>query len=206
MKAKIVSLDNKSSSDITLNKDVFGLEVRKDILARVVNWQLAKKQAGTHNTKERGDITGTTKKPFRQKGTGNARQGSLKGPHQRGGGVAHGPEPRSHAYKLPKKIRQLGLKTALSLKLSEGKLQVLDSAKVKSPKTKDLGDKISKLGLSSALFIDGNEVDGNFKKAANNLKGIDILPEKGANVYDILKHDNLVLTVDAVKKLEERLG
>ncbi len=205
MKVNVVSLDNKKASDLELNKDIFGVELRKDVLQRVVEWQRAKQQSGLHATKERGDVTGSTRKPFAQKGTGNARQGDKKAPHHRSGGVAHGPRVHSHAHTLTKKFRKLGLKTALSLKVSEGKLQIIDGLKLKDAKTKDLSGKLNKLGLSNALFVDV-AVDENFKNAASNIKHIDILPEIGANVYDILKHDNLVLTVDAVKKLEERLA
>lgn len=206
MKVNVISLDSKKAEDITLNKNVFGLEVRKDVLQRVVEWQRANVQAGTHKTKERGEIQGTTKKPFRQKGTGNARQGSLKGPHQRSGGVAHGPRVRSHSYKLTKKFRQLGLKTALSLKASENKLHILSTTSITDPKTKALAASLSKAGITNALVIDGQQVNEIFAKAARNIKRIDVLPQQGANVYDILNHENLVLTVDAVKQLEERLA
>ena len=168
--------------------------------------QRARKQSGTHKVKERGEVHGTTKKPFAQKGTGNARQGSLKGPHQRGGGVAHGPRARDHAIKLPKKVRQIGLRSALSLKAAEGKLIILKDAKLKDAKTKILSGHLEKMNICSALLIDGDAVDGNFKSAAANIKNVDVLPQIGANVFDILKHDNLILTVDAVKKLEERLA
>lgn len=205
MKAKVISFSKNAASDIDLNESVFGVEMRKDILHRAVEWQRARKQSGMHKVKERGEITGTTKKPFAQKGTGHARQGSLKGPHQTGGGVAHGPRVRSHAYKMPKKVRALALKVALSAKLKEGKLFVIDSAKLKNKKTKELKDNLKKLKLSSTLFID-SVVDENFKKAAGNLTGVCILPDMGANVYDILRYESLVLSVDAVKKLEERLA
>ncbi len=205
MKVKTISLGKAAAKDIELKDDIFKLPVRADILQRVVEWQRARKQAGTHFTKSRGDIVGGAKKPFRQKGTGNARQGSKRAPHMRGGAVAHGPKNRSHAYDLPKKVRKLGLKTALSAKAADGKLQILDSAKLKAPKTGELAQNLNKLGIASALIID-NEVDENFRKAANNIKNIDILPHVGANVYDILRHDNLILTVDAVKHLEERLA
>jgi large subunit ribosomal protein L4 len=205
MKVNVVSLDNKKGAEVELNDALFGLELRKDVLHRVVEWQRAKRQSGTHKVLERGEVHGTTKKPFAQKGTGNARQGSLKGPHQRGGGNAHGPRVRSHAYSLTKKFRQLGLRTALSLKAAEGKLHIVETASLKEAKTKDLSAKLDKLGLDNALFIDA-AVDVNFLKAANNIKHIDILPQIGANVYDILKHDSLVLTVDALKLLEERLA
>ena len=206
MKVKVISFSKGTASDVNLKENVFGLPLRKDILQRVVEWQRAKKQAGNHKVKERGEIIGSTKKPFNQKGTGNARQGDKKSPHMVGGGVAHGPRVRAHAYDLPKKVRALGLKTALSAKLAEGKLYVIDSAKLKTAKTKELSDALNKLKLSSVLFIDTPSVDENLKNAAGNLKGTDVLPEIGANVYDILKHENVVLSVDAAKKLEERLS
>lgn len=205
MKVNIISLDNKKGAELTLNKDIFGLELRKDILQRVVEYQRAKKQAGTHSTLERGQVHGTTKKPFAQKGTGNARQGSLKGPHQRGGGVAHGPRVRSHAYNLTKKFRKLGLKIALSKKVADGKLVILEDINLKVSKTKELSAKLTKLGLTNALIID-SQIDDGFKNAAANIKHIDVLPQIGTNVYSILKRDSLVLTVDALKALEERLA
>lgn len=206
MKVKAFTIDGKASGEATLNKDIFGAEVRKDILTRVVNWQRAKKQAGTHKTKGISEISGTGKKPFKQKGTGNARQGSLRSAQMRGGATIFGPVVRSHATKLPKKVRTLGLKSALSAKAAEGNLVILKDAKLKSAKTKDFAKSVEKFGWKSALIIDGEAVDENLKKAASNLVKIDALPAIGANVYDILNHENLALTEDAVKKLEERLG
>lgn len=206
MKIQVTTLDAKKDSELELSAAVFGADVRKDILHRVVNWQLAKRHAGTHSTKTRSEVIGTTKKPFKQKGTGNARQGSLKGPHMVGGGRAHGPRPHSHATELPKKIRQLGMRAALSLKASEGKLLVIKDAKLPSGKTKDLQKSLTALGIKSALIVDGAAVDAAFKRAVQNLIYIDVLPQVGANVYDILRHDALVLTVDAVKALEARLA
>jgi large subunit ribosomal protein L4 len=171
----------------------------------MVNWQLAKRQAGTHKTKQRAEIKGSTAKPFNQKGTGRARQGDKKAPHMRGGGVAFGPVVRSHALSMPRKVRQLALRTALSSKQADGKLIVLSEAKAKSGKTSDLAKQVKKLGWDSVLIIDGTEVDQNFGLAARNIKGIDVLPQQGANVYDILRRDTLVLTKDAVEKLVERL-
>lgn len=205
MKAKIVSLDNKASGDIELDSAVFGLPVRADLLQRVVEWQRAKARAGTHKTKGISDISGTTKKPYRQKGTGNARQGSLRSPQYRGGAVIFGPVVRSHEYDLPKKVRKLGLKTALSAKQADGKLFILVDASVKEAKTKDLVAKFAALGFTAPLIIDGEAVNENFAKAARNIKGVDVLPQIGANVYDILRHSELVLTQDAVKLLEARL-
>lgn len=205
MKCNVISLDNKKVGDIDLDETVFGLQVRRDILARVVNWQLAKRRAGTHKTKIRKEVRGTSAKPFRQKGSGRARQGTAHAPQHRGGGVAFGPLPRSHAFKLPKKVRRLGLKTALSAKQAEGKLVVLDSAKVKKPKTGELAKRLAKLGWTRTLIIDGAEVDAGFARAAANIVGLNVLPSQGANVYDILRSDTLVLTRDAIDRLVERL-
>lgn len=205
MKVKIISFDKKSEDSIELNDEIFGLPMRKDILQRVVRWQLAKKQQGTHQTRTIDMISGTTKKPFKQKGTGNARQGSLRSPHMRKGAVVFGPVTRSHAYNLPKAIRKLGLKTALSAKLAEGKLHIIDKLELGSAKSKELKDSLKKIGISSVLFVDGEKIDGNLSKAANSMYKVDVLPQIGANVYDILNHEDLVLSVDAVKKLEERL-
>lgn len=206
MKVKVQTLAKKAAGDIELNDAVFGLEVRKDVLHRAVNWQLAKRQAGTHKTKQRSEITATTAKPFRQKGTGRARQGSVKVPQMRGGGVAFGPQVRSHATKLPKKFRQLALKTALSAKQKEGKLTVVDALEMKDAKTKAASKSLNDLGLNTALFIDGDDINMNFALALRNLHGYDVLPQQGANVYDILSHEHLVLSKAAVAKLEERLA
>ncbi|MGO8868827.1 MAG: 50S ribosomal protein L4 [Alphaproteobacteria bacterium] len=205
MKTPVIDLDNKSVGELELDEGVFGVVPRKDILARVVNWQLAKRRSGTHKTKGISEISGTTKKPYRQKGTGHARQGSLRSPQFRGGAVIFGPVVRSHAFDLQKKVRKLGLKMALSAKLSEGKLAVLDMAKLKEPKTRLLAGKLDKLGWGSVLIIDGPELDEGFARAARNIPGVDVLPQQGANVYDILRRDTLVLTKAAVEKLQERL-
>jgi large subunit ribosomal protein L4 len=204
MRATVRNLDNQEVGDIELAEEVFGLPVRGDILARVVNWQLAKRRAGTHKTKGISDISGTTKKPYKQKGTGRARQGSLRSPQFRGGAVIFGPVVRSHEFGLQKKVRRLGLKTALSAKQAEGKLIVIDAARVEEAKTKVLRARFDALGWDSVLIIDGNLDDG-FARAARNLPKVDVLPEKGANVYDILRRDTLVLTRDAVQQLEARL-
>jgi large subunit ribosomal protein L4 len=206
IKLKAIDLDNKAAGDVSLNDAVFGLEIRKDILARMVEWQLAKRRAGTHKVKTIGDIRGTTAKPWRQKGLGRARAGSLRATQFRGGATVFGPVVRSHAKALPKKVRALALKTALSAKASDGKLVILDAAMIKDAKTKDLAKKVAKLGWNSALIIDGAEIDQNFVRAARNLPGIDVLPQQGANVYDILRRDTLVLTKEAVKALEARLA
>ena len=205
MKLDVISLENKKAGSVDLDDAVFGLEVRSDLLARAVNWQLAKRRQGSHAVKGRTDVSGGGKKPFRQKGTGSARQGTSRAPQHRGGGVVFGPTPRSYEHKLPKKVRKLALKTALSAKQAEGKLVVVDTAELKAPKTADLNKKLAALGWGSALVIDGAEVNKNFALAAGNIVGIDVLPSQGANVYDILRHDTLVLTQDAVTKLQERL-
>ena len=205
MRCDVISLDNKTVGKIDLDESVFGVPVRADILARAVNWQLAKRRAGTRKTKTHGEVSGSNRKPFRQKGTGRARQGTARAPQHRGGGVVFGPVVRSHAHGLPKRVRRLALKTALSAKQADGKLVVLDSAKLKKPKTADLAKRMEKLGWTSVLVIDGAEVDGNFARAAANIVGLDVLPSPGANVYDILRSDTLVLTRDAVGKLVERL-
>jgi large subunit ribosomal protein L4 len=205
MKLKIRNLDNKEIGDIDLADEVFGLPVRADILARVVNWQLAKRRAGTHKAKGISDISGTTKKPYKQKGTGRARQGSLRSPQFRGGARIFGPVVRSHEFSLQKKVRKLGLKTALSAKQAAGKLVIIDTAKVKAPKTKELRQRLEKLGWGSVLIIDGAAVDTEFARAARNLPLVDLLPSVGANVYDIMRRDTLVLTREAVEQLEARL-
>jgi len=204
MKLTVKSLDNTEVGDIDLADDVFGLPVRGDILARVVNWQLAKRRAGTHKTKGISDISGTTAKPYKQKGTGRARQGSRRSPQFRGGATIFGPVVRSHEFGLQKKVRKLGLKTALSAKQAEGKLVVIDQASLAEAKTKALRSRFETLGWESVLIIDG-AVDEGFAKAARNLPKVDVLPSQGANVYDILRRDTLVLTRAAVEQLEARL-
>jgi large subunit ribosomal protein L4 len=204
MKLTVRNLDNQEVGDIELAEEVFGLPVRRDILARVVNWQLAKRRSGTHKTKGISDISGTTKKPYKQKGTGRARQGSLRSPQFRGGAVIFGPVVRSHEFDLQKKVRRLGLKTALSAKQAEGKLVVVDEARLDEAKTKALRARFDALGWASVLIIDG-ALDESFARAARNLPKVDVLPEQGANVYDILRRDTLVLTCAAVQQLEARL-
>ncbi len=205
MKLGVTTLDNTAAGDIDLADEIFGLPVRKDILARMVNWQLAKRRAGTHKAKQVGDVQGTTKKPWKQKGTGRARQGSLRSAQFRGGGIIFGPVVRSHEFSLQKKVRRLALKTALSAKQAEGKLVVLDIAKVADAKTKALAARFKTLGWASVLIIDGPDLDQNFARAARNLPAVDVLPQQGANVYDILRRDTLVLTRAAVEHLEARL-
>jgi len=209
MKLKITDIDSKAHGEIDLAdevfKDIFGRPVRRDILARCVNWQLAKRRSGNHKTKEIGDISGTTKKPYSQKGTGNARQGSLRSPQFRGGATIFGPVVRSHAHDLTKKVRKLALKTALSAKQKDGKLIVWNGTAGATGKTKDLTAKLKTLGLKSVLVIDGPAVDEKFALAARNIPNVDVLPQQGANVYDILRRDTLVLTKAAVEHLVERL-
>jgi large subunit ribosomal protein L4 len=205
MKLTVQTLDNEQVGDIELADEVFGLPVRRDILARVVNWQLAKRRAGTHKTKGISEIQGTTRKPYKQKGTGRARQGSLRSPQFRGGARIFGPVVRSHAFDLQKKVRRLGLKTALSAKQSEGKLSVIEAARIAEPKTKALRTRLAALGWDSVLIIDGPTVDEALARAARNLPRVDLLPQQGANVYDILRRDRLVLTREAVRHLEARL-
>src|SRR5437016_7131203 len=205
MKLTVRNLDNQEVGDIELAEEVFGVPLRRDILARVVNWQLAKRRTGTHKTKGISEISGTTRKPYKQKGTGRARQGSLRSPQFRGGAVIFGPVVRSHEFDLQKKVRRLGLKTALSAKQAEGKLVVIDAAKCDEAKTKALRARLNAFGWESVLIIDGSAVDEGFARAARNLPKVDVLPQQGANVYDILRRDTLVLTREAVRHLEERL-
>ncbi|MBV1836921.1 50S ribosomal protein L4 [Acetobacter estunensis] len=204
MELDIKTLDNGSAGQATLPDEIFATEPRADIMARVVHWQLAKRRAGTHKVKGMAEVSGTTKKPYRQKGTGSARQGSLRAPQYRTGGVVHGPVVRDHGYDLPKKVRRLGLISALSQKAKEGKLIVLDAANGVT-KTAELATKLKALGWSSALIVDG-VVDEGFVRAARNLPKIDVLPTIGANVYDILNHDVLAITRAGVEGLKERLA
>jgi large subunit ribosomal protein L4 len=204
MQIDIKTLDNGSAGSADLPDEIFAVTPRTDIMARVVHWQLAKRRAGTHKVKGMGEVSGTTKKPYKQKGTGNARQGSLRSPQFRTGGVVHGPVVRDHGYDLPKKVRRLGLISALSQKQAEGKLVVIDAA-TSSAKTKDLAAKLKLLGWTSTLFID-RTVDGDFARASANIHRVDVLPAVGANVYDILQHDLLVLTTAAIDGLKERLA
>ncbi len=204
MQIDIRTLDNGSAGTAELPDEIFAQAPRADIMARVVHWQLAKRRAGTHSTKGMGEVSGTTKKPYKQKGTGNARQGSLRAPQFRTGGRVHGPVVRNHGYDLPKKVRRLGLISALSQKQAEGKLVVLDAA-TSGVKTKELAAKLKVLGWGSVLVVD-RLVDAGFLRASRNIAGIDVLPSVGANVYDILQHDLLVVTSAAVEGLKERLA
>ena len=204
MQVEITTLDKGSAGSTDLPDEFFAAAPRKDIMARVVHWQLARRRAGTHKVKGLSEVQGTTKKPYRQKGTGNARQGSLRAPQFRKGGVVHGPVVRSHAYSLNKKVRRLGLISALSQKLAEGKLVVLDAAAGAS-KTAELAKKLRALGWSSVLIVD-HTVDATFLRASRNIHGIDVLPTVGANVYDILRHDVLAITTAGVEGLTARLN
>ncbi len=205
MKAQVILLAGEAAGEIELADEVFGLEPRADILHRVVRWQLAKRQAGTHKTKTRGEVSYSTKKIVRQKGSGGARHGDKGVTQFRHGGNAKGPVVRSHAHDIQKKVRALGLRHALSAKAKAGELIVLDEAKLESGKTKELKAAFDKLGLAKALIIDGSAVDEGFARAARNIPNVDVLPSVGANVYDILRRDRLVLTKAAVAALEERL-
>jgi large subunit ribosomal protein L4 len=204
MKLKVIKLDGASAGSVELGDDIFGLDPRVDILHRVVRWQRNKAQAGTHKVKTRSETSYSKKKIYRQKGTGGARHGDRNAPIFRKGGVYKGPTPRSHAHDLPKKVRTLGLKHALSAKAKEGSLVILDKA-TSSGKTAELAKQVKDLGWKRALVIDGAEVNGDFAQAARNIEGLDILPTIGANVYDILKRDTLVLTKAGVEALEARL-
>ena len=206
MKLDVIKLDGGNAGSVELDEALFGLEPRADILHRVVRWQRNKAQAGTHKVKTRSEVSYSTKKIYRQKGTGGARHGSKKAPIFRKGGVYKGPTPRSHAFDLPKKVRALGLKHALSAKAAAGKLVVLDVAEMAEAKTGQLAKAVSELGWKKVLIIDGASVNENFAAAARNLDGVDILPSMGANVYDILKRDTLVITRAGVEALEARLA
>lgn len=205
MKLKVITLDNKAAGELELAESVFGVSMRKDILHRMVQYQRAKAQTGNHKTKTISEISGTTKKPFKQKGSGNARQGSLRSAQMRGGSTIFGPVVRSHAIDLPKKVRALALKIALSSKQADGTLFILDNTDVTNAKTKDMVIKFQALGWDKPLIIDGAVVNESFAQAARNIKHVDVLPTQGINVMDILRHKQLVLTKEAVASLEERL-
>jgi large subunit ribosomal protein L4 len=206
VKIDVTSLEGKRAGSIELNEAIFGLEPRPDILARMVRYQLAKRRAGTHKTKDRSEIARTGKKLYRQKGTGNARHGSARVPQFRGGGRAFGPVVRSHAHDLPKKVRALALKHALSAKAKDGGIIVWANADIADSKTKGLRANFAKLGLTSALIIDGAEVTANFSQAARGISKIDVLPVQGINVYDILRREKLILTKAAIDALEARFA
>lgn len=204
MEVAVKSFENKEVGQINLNDTVFGVEERQDILFRVVNWQLAKRRSGCHKTKERSEVQGSTRKIYKQKGTGQARHGAITAPIFVGGGTVFGPRVRSHEHSLNKKIRNLGLRVALSLKLKENSIIVLDKAELKAAKTAELNKKLKALEIKSALFVD-TEINKNLLHSAANVIGVDVLPVIGLNVLDILQHQKLVLTTDAIKKIEERL-
>lgn len=205
MKIAVKNFENKEVGSIDLDDSVFGVAVREDILHRMVHYQLNKRRAGTHKTKGLSEVSGTGKKPFKQKGTGSARAGTLRAPQHRGGAIVFGPVVRSHATDLTKKFRALALKTALSAKVASGKLVILENEKTAQAKTKAMAASLNKLGIKSALIVCGTEVDQNFALSARNIPHIDVLPIEGANVYDILRKDMLVLTKAAVDALTERL-
>jgi large subunit ribosomal protein L4 len=206
MKVSVTTLEAASAGEVELKDEIFGLEPRKDILHRMVRYQLLKRMAGTHHAQDRSEVTVTGKKMYRQKGTGGARHGDKSVPQWRGGGKAFGPKPRSHAIDLPKKVRALALRHALSSKAKAGDIVVLEKAAVDGGKTRDLRDRLAKLSLDNALFIDGAELELGFARAARNLPNIDVLPIQGINVYDILRRKKLVLTKAAVAALEERFA
>ena len=206
MQTPVITLENTKAGEIELPEALFGATPRADIMARVVHWQLAKRRAGTHKAKGMGEVSGTTKKPYRQKGTGNARQGSLRAPQYRKGGVVHGPVVRDHGYSLNKKVRRLGLISALSQKAAEGKLVVLeDAAMAADAKTSAVAAKVKALGWTSVLVVDA-AADQNFVRCVRNLPKVQVLPTIGANVYDILNHDVLAVTRAGVEALKERLA
>lgn len=204
MELQVKTLEGGAAGSITVSDEIFGLEPRTDLIHRVVRWQLAKRQAGTHKTLKRSEISGSTKKFVRQKGSGGARHGNKKAPQFRGGGKAFGPVVRDHGHDLPKKVRALGLKHALSAKAKADSIVVVEDAKAAEAKTKALKGQLQKLGLTSALVIDGADVDNNFALASRNIPHVDVLPIQGINVYDILRANTLVLTKAAVSALEER--
>jgi large subunit ribosomal protein L4 len=204
MDLKITTLAGKEAGKVKLSEEIFGLDPREDILQRVVRWQLAKKQQGTHQTKGRSDISRTGAKMYKQKGTGRARHSSARAPQFRGGGKAHGPVTRSHEHDLPKKVRALGLKHALSAKAKSSSIIVVDELKLEEAKTKAVAARLAALGLTNALIVGGAEVDQGFRKAAANIPNIDVLPVQGINVYDILRRGTLVLSKAAIEALEER--
>ena len=205
MKLGVITLEAGKAGDIDLSDDIFGLEPRADLLHRVVRWQRAKAQQGTHSVLGKSDVSYSTKKIYRQKGTGGARHGSRKAPIFRHGGVYKGPTPRSHAFDLPKKVRALGLKHALSAKVAAGELVIVENLNITEAKTSAVAKAVKENGWKRVLVIDGAEVNANFAQAARNLEGVDVLPSMGANVYDILRRDTLVLTRAGVEALEARL-
>ncbi|MGB3454836.1 MAG: 50S ribosomal protein L4 [Litorimonas sp.] len=205
MKIDVTKLDGKKGGSVDLDESVFGQEPRKDILHRMVRYQLAKRRAGTHQVQERGDVSKTTKRIGRQKGGGTARHGNGSVSQFRGGAKAHGPRSRDHSHELPKKVRKMALRHALSAKQAAGELIVVDALTLKDAKTSALAKQLSKLGVTNALIVGGNQIDEGFGRAASNIPNVDVLPSQGANVYDILRRHTLVLSTDAVTELQERL-
>ncbi|MDQ0326919.1 large subunit ribosomal protein L4 [Rhodopseudomonas julia] len=204
MELQVTTLAGEAAGQVSVSDEVFGLEPRQDLLQRMIRYQLLKRQAGTHKAKDRGEVSMTTAKMYRQKGTGRARHGSKKPGVFRGGGKSHGPVARSHAIELPKKVRALALKHALSVRARTETLIVIDDAKAGEAKTKGLAAQFAELGLRSVLIVGGAQLDDNFAKAARNLHNVDVLPVQGINVYDILRREKLVLTKSAIEALEER--
>ena len=205
MKVAVKTIDNKDAGEITLDDEIFGADVNTDVVKRMVDYQLDKRRGGNHKAKERSEVSGTGKKPFKQKGTGSARRGDNKRNIDRGGGVVHGPRVRSHATDLPKGVRKVAMKSVLSAKAKDGKLVILDEAKAKDHKTKAMAANLNKFGFESAVIIAGEEVDVNFARGCANIPLIDVLPAQGANVYDMLRRDTVILTKDAVKAITEKL-
>ena len=205
-KIKVYNLDNKEVDDVSLSEKVFGVEIKKDVVAKLVNYQLARKRQGSHKVKERSEITGSNAKIYRQKGTGRARHGSKKVVQFKGGGVVHGPRVRSYEHKLPSKIKKQAMRIVLSSKLKEGSIKIIDNLELKNIKTKDILKKIVKLGLNSATFIDGTEVNKNFSLSVRNLKHYDVLTFKGINAVQLLKRDFLVMSKNGLEKIEKHFG
>lgn len=204
MEFNVTTLEGKDAGKVSLSDEIFGLAPREDLIARVIRWQLARKRQGTHKAKGRAEVSRTGAKMYKQKGTGRARHHSARAPQFRGGGKAHGPVVRSHAHDLPKKVRALALRHALSVKAQAEDLIIVDQLIATEAKTKVLAGSFASLGLNNALLIGGAEIDGNFKLAAANIPNIDVLPIQGINVYDILRRGKLVLTKAAIEALEER--
>ncbi len=206
MKIKVISIDNKEIEEISLNKDIFGVEPRPDLVSKLINLQMSRRRSGNHKVKERGEIRGSTAKIYKQKGTGNARHGSKKVVQFKGGGVVHGPRVRTHDIKLPVKVRKHAMKSILSSKYKEGAIIVLDNFIVSKIKTSDLSKKLSKLGISSATMIDGKKLDNKFSLSIRNIKNINLLPSQGANAYDILRGNTLVFSKAGIQDLEKALS
>tara|TARA_B100000963_G_scaffold360755_1_gene392896 strand:- start:160 stop:789 length:630 start_codon:yes stop_codon:yes gene_type:complete len=206
LQVKIISLDNKELESTMLPKNIFGLDIKEEIIAKVVNWQLAKKRQGSHKVKERNEIVGSNAKIYKQKGMGRARHGSKKVVQFKGGGVVHGPRLRSHEYKLQSKVKKQAMRFLLSSKLKDGKLKILDKFSVKKINTKDMVSKINKLGIKSATFIESKDIDKNFYLSTRNIKNIDVISFKGMNVYQVLKREELVITKEVLNNIEDQLG